>query len=252
MVWTGDARGHLALSLVSLVAEVDARWPGRDDTSDGSIGDVAHLARASDHNIDEHRVVRAVDIDDNDPTAAAEGIGRTIAETIRTRKPAWVKYLIYHGQICSAYPAHGAQPWQWRPYFGINAHRMHVHVSVNTLPAADRPQDWGVYEEDDDVLDRATLNQLDHIDDRASLAHNYSKKALLNTRAILRALAADRGLDEAALARELAEANRAVLVETLRDHLAGLAAAHDEAQVAAKLDAILAELAEDDEPEPTG
>jgi hypothetical protein len=43
---------YLAPSLVALRAELDAKWPRRDRSSDGWIGDAAHSSRASQHNPD--------------------------------------------------------------------------------------------------------------------------------------------------------------------------------------------------------
>jgi hypothetical protein len=98
----------------------------------------------SDHNPDEHRIVRARDLDDDDTAPGIEGIGRVIAETIRARRPGWVKYLIYHGAICSSYPTSTHPAWAWRPYSGPNAHLQHLHVSVNTTPEADQYVEWGL------------------------------------------------------------------------------------------------------------
>ncbi len=143
---------RLARSLESLRAEVDARWPDRDRTSDGTIGDPAHSARTSDHNPDHLGVVRALDLDDNDDRPEAEGIGRVIAEHIRRTSPAPVKYLIYHGQICAAYAVGGHPPWAWRPYSGPNAHLPHLHVSVMPDAVADQPYDWGIAPQEEDPL----------------------------------------------------------------------------------------------------
>ena len=44
MAWT------LAPALKQLMAEVNARWPNRDRTTDGTIGDYKHSLTTSEHN----------------------------------------------------------------------------------------------------------------------------------------------------------------------------------------------------------
>lgn len=56
---------RLCAALVVLVKEVDRRWPKRDKTSDGSVGDLAHRNRTSDHNPDDDGDVKAADIDED-------------------------------------------------------------------------------------------------------------------------------------------------------------------------------------------
>lgn len=53
---------RLAHSLETLRAQVNAKWPNRSKSSDGSIGDASHSSRLSDHNPDPSGVVRAIDI----------------------------------------------------------------------------------------------------------------------------------------------------------------------------------------------
>ena len=56
---------HLAPSLAQLRREINARWPNRDKSTDGSVGDLSHAARASDHNPNSRRSVNAIDIDED-------------------------------------------------------------------------------------------------------------------------------------------------------------------------------------------
>src|SRR6187431_1563394 len=62
---TGRGRGgggrmswRLAKALEELRGEVNAKWPNRDKSSDGSVGDLSHQARKSDPNPNSAGVVR--------------------------------------------------------------------------------------------------------------------------------------------------------------------------------------------------
>lgn len=114
---------RLAESLRLLRAEVDARWPNRSKDSDGSIGDVSHSARESDHNPDTDGVVKAIDIT-HDPRSGCDSYA--LAEALRVSRDSRIKYIISNRRICSF----EVDPWQWRPYHGINPHNHHVHISV--------------------------------------------------------------------------------------------------------------------------
>ncbi|ARU50146.1 hypothetical protein CBR64_20870 [Cellulosimicrobium cellulans] len=114
------SRWYVAPALDALRAEVDARWPGRDRSSDGAIGDPSHQARKSDHNPDWSAggVVRARDfdvdgIDVNALTAALLADDRT-------------RYVIYDRRIATRVPG----GFRWDPYTGVNPHTGHLHVSV--------------------------------------------------------------------------------------------------------------------------
>jgi hypothetical protein len=121
---TGESMGwRLAKSLETLRSQVNAKWPGRDKSSDGTIGDAAHQATNSDHNPNSAGVVTAMDIT-HDP---AHGIdARKLAEVLVASRDPRIKYIISNAQIVSS----TVSPWQWRPYTGANAHRAHVHISV--------------------------------------------------------------------------------------------------------------------------
>jgi hypothetical protein len=114
---------RVAKSLLTLRQQVDAMAPGRDKSSDGTIGDQAHQARNSDHNPNSDGVVTAMDIT-NDP---AHGVDSgALADMLRLSKDKRIKYVISNRRIFSS----TVSPWQWRPYNGTNAHTKHVHVSV--------------------------------------------------------------------------------------------------------------------------
>lgn len=113
----------LAPCLVTLRAEVNAKWPMRGKASDGWIGDVRHCGGAnptSDH-CAVGGIVRAVDIT-NDPAHGLDA-GK-LAETLKGSGDKRLKYIISNGRIWNPTisPA-------WRKYTGANAHTKHVHVS---------------------------------------------------------------------------------------------------------------------------
>ena len=126
------ASWHLAPSLAQLRREINTRWPNRDKSTDGTIGDTAHSSRASDHNPNSRGSVNAIDVD-------KDGIDPTGLVGLAIKDPR-VNYVIYNRQIWQR--RHGFKP---RPYSGINAHRQHVHVSILQSVAAEQSTTpWGV------------------------------------------------------------------------------------------------------------
>lgn len=126
------ASWHLAPSLVQLRAEINRRWPGRDKTSDGSIGDAAHSSRVSDHNPNARRSVNALDID-------RDGID---VEALRALliKDSRVYYVIYNRRIWQR--KYGFAP---RTYTGPSPHTGHLHVSIIQSVAAEQDtRPWGI------------------------------------------------------------------------------------------------------------
>lgn len=140
---------RLAHALIVLRNEINTRWPGRDKTSDGWIGDAAHASRQSDHNpwVKDPRGIGVVRAFDADAGAGGDtGIGLTIAEHVRTLgrngHPALGQgsYVISARRIAS--PNSG---WAWRNYTGTNPHISHTHVSVALAQAGyDSGQAWGL------------------------------------------------------------------------------------------------------------
>lgn len=129
----------LAPSLIALFAEVDAKWPKRNTSSDGSIGDASHAARASEHNPDHDGdpmptgYVSAVDIT-KDSAAQVEAIRKKLIADPRT----W--YVIHNGSIWSR--THG---FAKQKYTGSNPHLHHIHISLmQTVAAADGVGSWGI------------------------------------------------------------------------------------------------------------
>jgi len=131
---------RLARALEELRGEVNARWPNRDRSSDGSVGDLSHQARKSDHNPNAAGVVRAIDVD-------ADGIPAAwLADHVRARGAAGDGrlspggYVIFNRRIAS-----DVGGWSWRAYTGTNPHQAHVHVSATSSASGyDDSGDWGV------------------------------------------------------------------------------------------------------------
>jgi putative peptidoglycan binding protein len=131
---------RLAKALDELRGEINAKWPDRDRSSDGSVGDLSHQARKSDHNPNSAGVVRAIDVD-------ADGIPAAwLANHVRQRGQGGDGrltpggYVIFNRRIAS-----DVGGWNWRTYTGSNPHQAHVHISATTSASGyDDSGDWGV------------------------------------------------------------------------------------------------------------
>lgn len=132
---------RLAKSLVKLREQINAAYPDRDKTSDGSVGDLSHMQRRSDHNPDMAGVVRAIDIDaDLSPILNIRGL----VDVLFNSKDPRIKYLIFNGRITEK----GLTGW--KTYHGANAHKHHCHISVSSDRGLyDDDTDWHI---DDDVV----------------------------------------------------------------------------------------------------
>lgn len=146
MVWRNCKAG------IKLVGEVDARWPKRDRSSDGSIGDASHQTRDSDHNpwvvVNGVGVVRARDIDEDlDGNQLNTGADAVVLfeHLLRLAKGGDIRlngggYLIYEAHIYSE-----RLNWAARPYSGTNAHKHHLHVSFSrNIAGFDSTASWGI------------------------------------------------------------------------------------------------------------
>jgi hypothetical protein len=134
------ATWHLAPSLAVLRAEVNARWPGRDRTSDGSIGDTAHSSRSSDHNPNSRRSVNAIDVDE-------DGVDMAAIKAAIQRHPS-AHYWIYERRI-----ADRDNDWRPVPYYGDNPHDKHLHVSIRQTTSAEQDRrPWGLLAGEDDDM----------------------------------------------------------------------------------------------------
>lgn len=136
----------LTLGLQNLRAQINAWAPDRDHTSDGTIGDQAHLSEAhSGHDPDDvansHAEwnsdpdstpeVRAIDIDvdfRNGSTAQA------LVDHIRglSGVASVLRYVIYNRRIYEA-----SNGWASRAYTGESAHTEHIHFSGAYTQASD-------------------------------------------------------------------------------------------------------------------
>jgi len=141
-VWRGDASGHVAKSLLTLLDQVNARFPNRSTVDDGTIGNEAHQATKSDHNKDRKGVVRALDLT-NDP---AHGfVARQLAQQLLDSRDNRLSYVISNNQMARTYPREGTIPWQWSKYTGPSPHTEHCHVSaVGNDVLAEDPRPWSL------------------------------------------------------------------------------------------------------------
>jgi hypothetical protein len=124
----------VAKSLDKLLSQINELAPHRSKASDGSIGDTAHQAGASDHNPENKPGLEPDEVDARDFThdpAHGCDIGQ-IFEAIRLSCKAGrerrVKYLIFNRRYCSRNTG-----WAWWPYTGDSPHDHHGHVSVNDV-----------------------------------------------------------------------------------------------------------------------
>ncbi|KXK63989.1 hypothetical protein AWW66_00690 [Micromonospora rosaria] len=124
---------HLAPTLKVLRDEVDRRWPKRDRTSDGWIGDAAHRGTRSDHNPDaDNGSVNALDID-------RDGIDPMLVVRRCIAHPS-TQYVIFDRTIWSR-----TRNFAAARYTGSNPHDKHLHVSVSHDRALENStRSWGI------------------------------------------------------------------------------------------------------------
>lgn len=125
MMASGIDQWYLAPSLVALRTEVNLRWPGRDRSSDGWVGDAYHASRTNSHNpvgspggpgVGTKGAVHALDI-------TANGINVTsVLRAVVGDSRVW--YVIYDRKIWS-------RTTGWAPvrYTG-DPHTTHIHVNL--------------------------------------------------------------------------------------------------------------------------
>lgn len=147
----------LTKGLRSLLAQIDAAFPGRDKASDGTIGDAAHMAESSSgHNPDDtpgsHAEyndgdgipeVRALDVDSDLRTP-----GVTMQDVVDHLRElpglsSVLRYMIYNRRIYRA-----SNGWASEPYDGPSAHTEHIHFSGARTQAADNNTTFNYHLED--------------------------------------------------------------------------------------------------------
>lgn len=165
-------------SSTSLVEEVNWLAPGRDKSSDGTIGDSAHASSASNHNPDETgntggnedsdsiNEVHARDIDNSGPWPPGWNMER-IVQIILARCRAGIETrafeIIYNRRIWTA-----ARDWIEREYRGSNPHDHHAHFSFRYGSGSgqsnpeNRTGPWGIREARE--LELAPPKQEDEMD----------------------------------------------------------------------------------------
>jgi len=133
--------------------QLNARFPNRGKSSDGSIGDIAHQVSSSSHNPDltglpEYRdgdtidEVRARDFDKNLNDAAGvtmEDVVQLWVKLARSGQLWWIRYMIYKRRIW-----HKRDNYVTRVYTGSNPHDDHLHLNSDFTQAADtiRGTNW--------------------------------------------------------------------------------------------------------------
>ena len=127
-------------SLDVLLGQLNAHAPGRDKSSDGSIGDAAHQGRPSAHNpqdtedsSDGNDPDNQVDARDftHDPDSGADM--HRMTEEIRLSRDRRVNLVIWNRRQFSSYSTSTRKAWTWGPYSGSNPHDKHAHVETNDL-----------------------------------------------------------------------------------------------------------------------
>lgn len=111
--------------------QLDADYPDRDRTHDGTIGDQAHATRRSAHNpATPENVPRLCEGPVSDPPGAVRGFdfAPPTADFFErllgcARTDGRFSYLIHRARIYSAPTFSG------EPYRGSNQHRLHIHAS---------------------------------------------------------------------------------------------------------------------------
>jgi hypothetical protein len=126
---------------VKLRDQLNARFPNRDKSSDGAVGDLSHQARPSDHNPDKNGWVHALDIDENFGKGKwrngrnAQALADQIVAYAASGLPGSdrVKNVVYNDKVASG--TYRATRWVWRGKgYG---HFNHIHISFTSKAQKD-------------------------------------------------------------------------------------------------------------------
>lgn len=130
---------------VTLREQVNQRWPNRDTSSDGWIGDAAHQDRESDHNPDAQGWVHALDIDKDG--IDADRLANQLIALARNRKDGGrLKNIVWRGRVASGTYADAFWVWRADPSLG---HYHHMHISFTDAARYDgRPFPLDILEDD--------------------------------------------------------------------------------------------------------
>jgi len=119
----------LAAAADTLRKQVNSRYPKRDKSSDGTIGDQAHRRRISDHNPDRTGYVMALDIDEDfGSPGAAQVFADQLMWHMRTSGDKRIKNIVYEGKVASGTYADKFWVWRSEPRLG---HKHHIHISFD-------------------------------------------------------------------------------------------------------------------------
>lgn len=107
--------------LLVMRRQLDLRWPGRDRSSDGIMGDSSHQARRSDHNLGN-----AIDVTNSENGGPLAGnLAEAFRRQMMSATTGRITYIISENRIASA-----VSQWRWRIYGGPNPHHTHCHISI--------------------------------------------------------------------------------------------------------------------------
>jgi hypothetical protein len=136
----------LAAAADTLRKQVNTRYPKRDRSSDGTIGNQDHRRRISDHNPDRTGYVMALDLDEDG--WPAHTFADELLEYMRTSGDKRIKNVVYENRVASA--TYADQVWVWRSNVPRLGHAHHIHISFAEpakhdgrpfpLPILDMPQ----------------------------------------------------------------------------------------------------------------
>lgn len=127
--------------------QLNNKFPNRDKSSEGTIGDLPHQKETSSHNPDETgkpefsdndgvNEVRAADFDKDLRSSEGltmEQVAQLWVTKARSGDMWWVRYMIYNKRIW-----HKKDGYQTRLYTGSNPHTDHIHVNSDFTQEADK------------------------------------------------------------------------------------------------------------------